>query len=58
MQKVLNKWLENVVAAQTKYYNSKHLARQYNIGNLVYLNSKNIDLTHPTKKLDGKFYGL
>ena len=57
MQKVLNKRLEKAVAAQAKYYNFKHLTCQYNVGNLVYFNSKNIDSTCLTKKLDQKFYG-
>lgn len=52
MQKILEKWLAKVVASQAKYYNSKHLQCMYEVGSLFYLNSNNIDLTHPTKKLD------
>ena len=57
MQKLMEKHLAKAVAAQAKSYNSKHLPRQYNVGDYVYLNSKNIDLTRPSKKLDWKFYG-
>ena len=52
----MEKHLAKGVAAQAKSYNSKHLPRQYNVGDYVYLNSKNIDLTRPSKKLDWKFY--
>ena len=52
----LEERLAKAVAFQAKYYNSKHVARKYNVGNLIYLNSKNIDSIRPTKKLDWKFY--
>ena len=57
MQKLMEKHLAKAVAAQAKFYNFKHLSQQYNVGDYVYLNSKNIDLTWPSKKLDWKFYG-
>ena len=57
MRKALERRLAKAVALQTKFYNAKHLSRSYNVGEFVYLNSKNIDSTRPTKKLDWKFYG-
>lgn len=54
MQKILKKQLKKTVASQVKYYNFKHLQYLYNISSLVYLNSKNIDSTRPTKELDWK----
>ena len=57
MHRCLEKWLAKAIASQAKYYNSKHVAREYNVGNLVYLNNKNIDSIHPTKKLDWRLYG-
>ena len=53
----LEKRLAKAVASQAKYYNAKHFPQLYNIENVVYLNSKNIELTHSTKKLDWKYYG-
>ena len=52
MCKRLEGRLAKAVAFQAKYYNSKHVAREYNVGDSVYLNSKNIDSTRPTQKLD------
>ena len=57
MQILLKKRFGKAVASQAKYYNSKYLPREYNIGDHVYLNSKNINSTRPTKKLDWKYYG-
>ena len=57
MRKLLEKRLTKAVAAQAKHYNSKHKPRKYNVGDLVYLNSRNIESTRPSKKLDWKFYG-
>ena len=58
MRNNLEKKLAKTIASQAKYYNAKHLPKLYNIGEFVYLNSKNIDPTRPIKKLDWKFYGL
>ena len=52
MQKLLEKRLTKVVAAQAKYYNLKYKPRKYNVKNFVYLNSQNIESTRPSKKLD------
>ena len=57
MRKFVEKRLASAVEAQAKYYNRKHKLQRYNVGDYVYLNSKNIDSTRPTKKLDWKFYG-
>ena len=57
MQKLLEKHLTKAVAAQAKHYNLKHKLRKYNIGDFVYLNSRNIKSIHPFKKLNWKFYG-
>ena len=57
IRKYLERRLAKAVVSQAKYYNSKHVAREYNVGDSVYLNSKNINSTRSTKKLDWKFYG-
>ena len=48
--------VKKAVKAQAKYYNAKHKPQTYNIKDMVYLNSKNITSTRPSKKLDFKFY--
>ena len=57
MRKLVEKCLAKAIAVQTKHYNAKHLLRIYNVGEFVYLNSRNIDSTHLMKKLDWKYYG-
>ena len=57
MRKLLKKHLTKAVTAQARHYNSKHKPRKYNIRNLVYLNSQNIQSTCLSKKLNRKFYG-
>ena len=47
-----------LVNTQVRYYNKKHKPMTYKVGNKVYLNSKNIKLTWPAKKLDYKYYRL
>lgn len=39
MQKLFEKCFSKAVAAQAKYYNSKHKPRKYNVKNLIYLNN-------------------
>lgn len=56
MHKFVEKCLAKATATQAKYYNKKHLSCSYNVGKFVYLNSKNINLTQSTKKLDWKYY--
>ena len=41
-----------------KYYNAKYKPQSYKVGNMVYLNSKNIKSMRPSKKLDYKYYRL
>ena len=57
MRKHMEKHLAKAIAVQVKYYNSKHVLKTYYVDDYVYLNSKNINLTQPFKKLDKKFYG-
>ena len=57
MHKHLERQLAKAIASQAKYYNFKHVACEYNVGNWVYLNSINIHSTCATKKLYWKFYG-
>ena len=57
MRGKLEAQVKKIVKAQAKYYNTKHKPRTYNVGNMVYLNSKNITLTWPSEKLNFKFYG-
>ena len=52
MQKLLEHRLTKAIVSHAKYYNAKHFVCEYDKSNLVYLNSKNIDSTKPTKKLD------
>ena len=52
MRKLVEKCLAKMVTAQAKHYNAKYLLRTYNMGESVYLNSRNIDPTHLIKKLD------
>ena len=56
MQGKLEAQVKKAVETQAKYYNAKHKPRTYNVGDMVYLNSKNITLTRLSKKLDFKFY--
>ena len=56
MQQNLEKRLAKAVALQAKYYDLKHFPRTFAVGDFVYLNSKNIDSTRPSKKLDWKYY--
>ena len=43
---------------QAKYYNKSHMAKTYNVGDMVLLLTKNIKLACPSKKLDHHFAGL
>ena len=43
--------------AQAKHFNDKHTAKQYNVGDLVMLSTKNLKLKVPTKKFAGKYAG-
>ena len=45
------------VKSQAVYYNKRTKARTYNVGDMVYLRSKNIRTSRPNKKLDLKNLG-
>ena len=57
VKKLKARWQVSV-DVQARHYNKKHKPMIYKIGNKVYLNSKNIELTRPAKKLDYKYYEL
>ena len=40
-----------------KYYNAKHEAKSYRVGDKVWLSGQNIRTTRPAKKLDYKYHG-
>ena len=48
--------LKKAQKAQAKYYNKKHILCTFKARDKVYLNSKNIELICPSKKLDYKYY--
>lgn len=41
----------------SKYYDQKHLAKSYKVGDHVWLSGRNIQTTRPAKKLDYKYHG-
>ncbi len=43
---------------QKKYYNKKHIAREFKIEDQVMLNAKNIKQLRPSIKLINKYLGL
>ncbi len=42
---------------QAVYYNAKRQQKEYAVGDMVLLSTKNIKTKRPSKKLDFKFYG-
>ena len=50
--------MQKVVALQTKYYNERHKAIDFEIGNLAFLNTINIWLKGVSGNLHKKFIGL
>jgi hypothetical protein len=42
---------------QAKYYNNRHLKHEFNVGDKVYLSTKNIKTKRPKTKLDNKMAG-
>ena len=48
---------KSVSEAQAKYYNRKHLEKDFNEGDLVMLSAKNLKQKRPSKKLSHKFLG-
>ena len=57
VRKKLEARLKKTQKAQAKYYNQKQTPHMFKAGDKVYLNSKNIQLTRPSKKLNYKYYG-
>src|SRR5438552_6424324 len=53
----LQECLQRAAEAQVKYYNKSHMAKTYNVGDMVLLSTKNIKLARPSKKLDHRFAG-
>ncbi len=54
VQNTLMKWWQNVINAQTKYYNQKHKFKFFNINNLIMLSAKNLKQKKLNKKLSNK----
>ena len=52
MQQNLKKKFAKAVASQTKYYDLKHFPKIFAVKDFEYLNSKNINSTKPSQKLD------
>ena len=57
MKEKLEARLKKAQEAQAKYYNKKHTPCMFKAGDKIYFNSKNFKLTHPSKKLNYKYYG-
>ena len=58
MKQKLEVQVKKAVEAQAKYYKAKHQQQKYNVEDKIFLNSRNIKSTQPSKKLDLKYYGL
>ncbi len=54
MWNTLTKWWQNMINAQTKYYNWKHKSKFFNINNLIMLSAKNLKQKKLSKKLSNK----
>ena len=52
--KLTQRW-ERVIAAQVKYYNKKHLSKNFKVENLIMLSIKNLKQKRLNKKLFHKF---
>ena len=57
IRELLQKCLRTAAEVQAKYYNKSHIAKTYNVRDMVLLLTKNIKLAHPSKKLDYRFAG-
>ncbi|ODH43107.1 hypothetical protein ACO22_01110 [Paracoccidioides brasiliensis] len=55
MQEKIQKQLEKAKTVQKAYYDSKHSAKRFHVGDWVLLNAKNFRMLCPTRKLDHKF---
>ena len=49
-------WVEHNAKGE-KYYNAKHEAKTYKVGDKVWLSGRNIRTVRPAKKLDYKYHG-
>ena len=58
MRGKLETQVKKTINQQAKYYNAKYKPQLYMVRNIVYLNSKNIKLMRPFKKLVYKYYRL
>ena len=57
VREALVKRLEHAAAEQAKYYNQKHTPKEFNVGDLVMLNTKNLKQRRPSKKMSHKYVG-
>src|SRR5438876_3468437 len=57
IRELLQECLWTAAEAQAKYYNKSHMAKTYNVGDMVLLSTKTIKLARPSKKLDYCFAG-
>ena len=60
MRGKLEAHVRKAVEAQARYYNTKLPSasrKSFKVGDMVYLNSKNIKSTRPSKELDYPYYG-
>jgi hypothetical protein len=57
VQKEVKTMLELAQEEYKKYADRRRLPSPFKVGDMVYLNSKNIQSTRPNKKLDHKLYG-
>ena len=57
LQAILAENYRTAVAEQQKYYNAKHKARTFTIGEMVLLSTKNLKQKRPNRKLSHKFIG-
>ena len=51
LRKELEENWRQTKTSQAKYYNQRHLPKQYSVGEMVWLLAKNIKTTQPSKKL-------
>ncbi len=54
VQNTLTQWWQNVIDAQTKYYNWKHKFKIFNVDDLIMLSAKNLKQKKSIKKLSNK----
>ncbi|KGY14660.1 hypothetical protein PABG_12532 [Paracoccidioides brasiliensis Pb03] len=57
MREKIQKQLEKAKSAHKAYYDSKHSAKRFHVGDWVLLNAKNFRMLRPARKLDHKYVG-